>query len=349
MNELHTADVGVRPEAVEGSGHSPVLPHRSVGMRNKEVSAPKRPIIWRIRRKLMRLLGFFDINTFHQISIEPCFNYCNLRCPYCPVGKGLKLRGMPTGMMSLAVFKSICAKSLKDFTGQILLYNWGEPFLNPELPAIVRHAKKHSMACLCLNSNFSWKYDDRILDILECLENDIIVISCDGYSQKTCEKYRIGVDFDLVMHNVELIIKHKKPQTQLHWQYLRFPWNLDEVNAAAEFCESRQIGFYVSDGGTTPSYPILPAPHALDQSQSRCDFFRAAAINFDGEVYPCCAYYGPPTYSLGNASKTSLQEIFSRGKGKQMLDYLTFQSSGDDSLFCKHCVERNTGLLESWK
>ena len=148
------------------------------------------------------------------------------------------------------------------------------------------------MARLLLNSNFSWKFDDRVLEILDCLEDDTIIISCDGYSQETCEKYRVGVDFDLVMHNVELINNRKKPQTQLHWQYLRFPWNLDEVEAAAEFCKSRQIGSSRGTGGITPDYPMLPTPRTPDPGKSRCDFFRSAlSINFDGEVYPCCAVF----------------------------------------------------------
>jgi len=31
-------------------------------------------------------------------------------------------------MMSLELFQKICEKSLARFTGQIALYNWGEPF-----------------------------------------------------------------------------------------------------------------------------------------------------------------------------------------------------------------------------
>jgi radical SAM protein with 4Fe4S-binding SPASM domain len=201
-----------------------------------------------------------------------------------------------------------------------------------------------------LNSNFSWKYDDRLLDILDSLENDAIVISCDGFSQEVCEQYRVGVNFDLVMHNIELISRHRKPQTKVKWQYLGFPWNHAEEKAAADYCQSRHIDFHLGRGGVTPNYPMLPSRRVPKEEQSRCDVFRGSlTINFDGEIYPCCMYYGPATYSLGNASKTSVQKIFSRGKGKAMLDYLTVQSPGNDAIFCKHCVERDTGLVESWK
>jgi radical SAM protein with 4Fe4S-binding SPASM domain len=304
-----------------------------------------------VRHRIRSFLARFDlVNTFHQVFIEPCFNYCNLRCPYCPVGQGLQLRDAPSGMMRLPMFKQIWDKSFRRYTGRVALYNWGEPFLNPDLPDMVRYVKQHSRARLLLNSNFSWRHDDRLLDILACLDEDAIVISCDGFSQETCEKYRVGVDFSLVMHNVEWINVHRKPQTQLHWQYLKFPWNHDEIEQAEAYCKARDIIFRVGTGGIADSYPILPSPRTSQPDRSRCEFFRGAlSINFDGEVYPCCSYYGPASYSLGNAATTGIHDIFSRGRGRDMLEYLALRSEGDDRLFCKHCVERNLGVVESWK
>jgi radical SAM protein with 4Fe4S-binding SPASM domain len=294
--------------------------------------------------------GPADPPLFNRIFIEPCFNYCKLRCPYCPVGQGLQLRDTPRGMMSLDMFRRIWAKSLTNFTGQIALYNWGEPFLNPDLPGMVRHVRQNSRAVLILNSTFSLKIDDRLAETLGYLDRDTVILSCDGFSQATCEKYRVNVDFDLVMHNVELICRHKKPQTEFLWQYLKFPWNNDEIAPAEEYCKRNRIGFYTGTGGIAPIYPMLPSPRSENPQQCRCDFFRnSLSINFDGGVYPCCAYYGPPKYCLGNAAEQTIEDIFSGGKGREMLDYLTFKSDGNDGIFCKHCVEKDAAELESWK
>ena len=119
---------------------------------------------------------------------------------------------------------------------------------------------------------------------------------------------------------------------------------------AEAFCRTKQIGFYSSQGGISPAYPMLPTPQVAKQNKSRCQFYRESlSINFDGGIYPCCAYYGPPQYCLGNAAEESIEEVFTRGKGKEMLDYLAHRSAGSDGLFCKHCVERNVALLESWR
>lgn len=229
------------------------------------------------------------------------------------------------------------------------MYNWGESFLNPEIDEIVDFLKKNTKARIMLNSSFSFSCDDRIKKILGSLKEDIIIISCDGFSQATCEEYRKSVDFDKVMHNITLIKDNKKPETRLVWQYLEFPWNLDEIKPAEEYCRKHNIVFYTQMGGITPDYPLLPTPHTLNKKKLRCGFFlEALTINPDGNVYPCCAYYGPRRFSIGNAMENSIEEIFTSGKGKEMVDYLTYKSQGSDDLFCKHCVERNTAVLEGW-
>ena len=213
-------------------------------------------------RRRQAINGSLDVNFFNLIFIEPCFNSCNLRCPYCPVGQGLKLKDMSRGMMSLDLFRQIWAKSFARYRGKIGLYNWGEPFLNPDLPGMVRHVKENSPASLVLNSNFSFRFDDRVTEIVKRLDSDRIVISCDGYSQETCERYRVNVDFGLVMHNIELIVRHKKQQTKLLWQYLRFPWNLHEVEAAEEFASGSRSSFIWATAGSRRTIPSCrpPAP-----------------------------------------------------------------------------------------
>ena len=299
---------------------------------------PKRP---RLRRK-------FNINQFTEIFIDPAFNICQLTCPYCPVGTRLKLGGMARGLMSLDDFRAIWDRSLTGFRGELKLYNWGEAFLNPALPDIIAFIKAHPRVTVTLNSNFSFRFDGRMERIMESLDRDLIIISCDGFSQATCEQYRKGVRFEKVIHNIELMRKKRKPETRLSWQYLLFPWNQDEVESARAFCEAREIHFYTAEGGITPNYPMLPTPSSRDK-KLQCDrFLDALCIDAHGDVYPCCAYYGPAKYSLGNAKTQSLEAIFTAGKGKEMVDYLTGVSGGTYDLFCRHCMERNVNEFESW-
>jgi len=262
----------------------------------------------------------------------------------------LKLKDTPKGMLKIESLRDICEISLKEYRGNIGLYNWGEPFLNPELQEIVKYLKENTKSTLIINSNFSFSDDTRLKDVLSHLNRDVIIISCDGFSQETCEKYRKNVDFDKIIHNIKIIIENRPPYTTLMWQYLKFPWSLNEIDDAKKFCENNNIIFYSGTGGITPDYPMFPTPVTKNPDKMRCEFFyNTLVINFDGEVLPCCAYYGPNKYSLGNARKISLEDIFTKYKGKEMLDYLSYKTTGNDNLFCKHCMERNSKELDSWK
>ncbi len=303
----------------------------------------------RILRSYAGIRRSFDINHFINIFIDPAFNTCNLNCIYCPAGLKLNIKETPPEMMTLDTLKVICSKSLREFRGKICLYNWGESFLNPEIDGMVRFIKENTKARIMLNSNLSFINDDLIKRILKPLKGDIVLISCDGFSQATCEEYRKGTDFDKVLHNIELIRDYKNPETQFAWQYLEFPWNHDDIKPAEEYSRKNDIIFYTQVGGITPDYPMLPTPNTLNKKKLRCGFFlEGLTINPDGEVYPCCSYFGPKRFSIGNAAENTLEEIFMQGKGKDMIDYLTYKSEGNDDLFCKRCIERNTGDIENW-
>ncbi len=295
----------------------------------------------------MRFSNNSTLDKFKRISIEPC-NICQLKCIYCPTGIGLQLKDTPKGMLTLDTVEKICSTSLKGYKGQIALYNWGEPFLNPDLPGIIKHLKNETKAQLIINSNFSFQNDIRLKEVLKYLDKDIVIISCDGFSQEICEKYRKNVDFKKIMHNIDLLIQNRHSIT-LIWQYLEFPWSLEEIEKARKYCKTRKISFYTQIGGNTCNYPMLPIPSTKNPNKFRCDFlFDNLVINYDGEVYPCCAYYGPKKYSLGNASTTSIETIFTKGKGKMMLDYLSYKMPGNEEIFCTFCVERNSIVLGSW-
>src|SRR5208337_3213314 len=65
-------------------------------------------------------------------------NYCNLRCPFCPVTLGL---GRGLGHMKLDMFTEIIDQ-LRDYLLLILFWDWGEPFLNPDAYEMIQYARK---------------------------------------------------------------------------------------------------------------------------------------------------------------------------------------------------------------
>ena len=54
---------------------------------------------------------------------------CNLSCALCPVTKGLE---RPQGHMDPALFRRLLDET-GDFVFTLLFWDWGEPFVNPDI------------------------------------------------------------------------------------------------------------------------------------------------------------------------------------------------------------------------
>src|SRR5512135_3607653 len=69
------------------------------------------------------------------VCIDPV-NICQLKCPLCPTGADRL--NYEREMMPLATFKIVICNL--PFIKKIDLFNWGEPFLNPDILEMVRYA-----------------------------------------------------------------------------------------------------------------------------------------------------------------------------------------------------------------
>ena len=134
--------------------------------------------------------------------IEPT-NICNLKCPLCPSGAGLLKR--ERGYMSLSLFKSIIDE-IEKHTFMLLLWNQGEPFLNPDFLEMVKYA--HSKKLFMMTSTNA----NILPDPKEIVRSglDMILISFDGATQETYNKYRMNGDLAKVLNNVRELVKAKK-------------------------------------------------------------------------------------------------------------------------------------------
>ena len=88
---------------------------------------------------------------------------CNLKCLSCPRAHGKSKHPSP-GFMTLDAFKKVLSKIISEspLVGNIQLYQWGEPLLNPQLPQIIQHANAHGIKC-AVSSNLNLKTDYQAL------------------------------------------------------------------------------------------------------------------------------------------------------------------------------------------
>ena len=167
------------------------------------------------------------------LFIEPT-DICNLKCPLCPSGNGTLKRAK--GYMSLSVFKKVIDES-KDKTSLLVLWNQGEPFLNKDFLEMVRYASDHKLFSLVsTNANIMPDAEELVKSGL-----DSLIISIDGATQETYNKYRVNGDLETVISNVKKIVVAKRKLKSItpfiNWQFLVMKHNeheLEEIKKIAK-------------------------------------------------------------------------------------------------------------------
>src|SRR5262249_12339469 len=170
------------------------------------------------------------------LIIDPSWG-CQLRCPFCH-GNMVRAAGF-----SLPMLNERTVDKVLDLYGETLVqahfFNWGEPLLNRHFACFVKKARAYE-AWTTTSTNFSLEISEERLDEIIQSGLDLMIVSVDGTTQQTYEKYRRGGKLDLVLGNLCALMARKRALRSLtpevRFQFLDFPWThhqLDEARALA--------------------------------------------------------------------------------------------------------------------
>ena len=300
-----------------------------------------------IKQRWNMLLTFYNylvkklyLNNYPiSLTIDPC-NLCNLNCELCP--SGLKIPGRKQSIMRFDIFKKIideCGPYLWD----IYLFNWGEPLLNKELFRMIEYAKKyHIDTTVSTNLNY---FNEEVCKKLIESGLDILIVSLDGASQNSVQHYQKGSDFELVVSNMERIVKLKnKLDSKLplvQWRYLENTLNEHEIEKAKTL--AKQLGIdkleiasfrcNMADElflNNENQYQNVKSWLPKDEKLSMYDYKRKkkkkikklcrllwfeSVVNPYGSISPCCASWYERD-DFGNISSSSFIEIWNNQEYK---------------------------------
>lgn len=150
-----------------------------------------------------------DANTAPR---RPHFQYlidvsgaCNLRCPSCPVGNFVQGdfsdQKRTKGFMSLDLFRQVLDRIKRDNIGQstlIVLYNWGEPLIHPEIATIIRMIREYGFNP-AVSSNLN---TDINLKAVVKENPGYFRVSLSGYQQSVYERTHRNGQINLVLSNM---------------------------------------------------------------------------------------------------------------------------------------------------
>ncbi len=242
---------------------------------------------------------------------------CNLRCASCNMG----LKGIPKGgYMDIESYRRVVEKMIREipFMNSIYLYLWGEPFLHPQLPEIVKITNELGLA-LDISSNFN--YVNRLEEVVRAAP-DMITISCSGVG-KNYELTHKGGKWEKFRENVYLLREYMdkydaKINARLY--YHMYKHNLGEDYDTIQNM-ARELGFgfypiaaqifpekvyhYVLDGEDLPvemqevnDMLLFPVDDQLAYAYTQKDAWCATkkvfpTVRWDLSVVQCCNLMEP--------------------------------------------------------
>lgn len=319
-----------------------------------------------IQNKVVEWLKYrFNQNTLmpklpDAVTIDP-INVCNLDCPLC----ASKTQDYDKGKMSFDTFNMILNKipSLK----VVILFNWGEPLLYHETLNIIKESVSRRIYTI-IHTNFSFNQKTEFFDDLINSGLHQLVISADGASQETYEKYRVKGRFDWVIDNIKKTVEARKRlkrrDPKIVWKFIVNRFNEHEIIYAKKLAKELRIEITFDKMGLADDIPDLTFDGTLEERKKQwlpqnekfildyykngnrlpinnkpCNqLFTSAVINPDGKVAPCCWVTNKENV-WGDLMKESFEEIWYNDKyqySRNLFNKLDYHGDTKHTV-CTHC------------
>lgn len=270
---------------------------------------------------------------------------CNLKCPLCPVPSHLNRN---VGHMNMDTYTNVI-DSIAGYAKKIDLWNFGEPFLNPDIFAMIKYATDRKIKVrVSTNSTFLEEED---VEKIFWSNLSSIIVCLDGASKETHERYRIGSQFEKVKEGINRLAQRKRALGRdlpfIRLQYIVFSYNEHEIDTIIDLAEKMQVdqlalknlslGTWI-DGGIRESigkkllpkkdkyrkYLVEPdnALHLKIQDQVCSWAYENAVVLSNGDVTTCC-YDGSGKHTFANVNKDGgLLNILKSDKMKEVREQI---------------------------
>jgi MoaA/NifB/PqqE/SkfB family radical SAM enzyme len=268
-----------------------------------------------------KLIGFFRLIRYRNQDMHACdmigefiridaSTICQLQCPICPTANRIIAKSViGSNYLKFSNFKQFIDQNDKIKT--IELSNWGEIFLNPDLPKIIQYAHEHHVSLTAGNGVNLNRASEEVLKAVVTYKFKLINISIDGATNETYKQYRRNGNFDEVIKNIKKINEFKKRYHTVYpiliWQFIIMGHNEHELLSAKKKAKELNMIFFPKLNWDSSYSPIVDKEavrknaglsfvtrdeyfqkfqkdYILECSQ----FWTSPQINWDGKLLGCC-------------------------------------------------------------
>ncbi len=273
----------------------------------------------------------------NQVWIENT-NLCNAHCVMCPRDKMTR----PTGIMDFLLFEKLIREiSRYSQVNRIHLHNYGEPLIDPDLPAKIKFAKDYKIKFTYIVTNGSL-LNDSLAHTLIQNGLDRIKISFYGTDAPTYNNTMRGLDFEQTLSNTlnffNVRRKLNKTKPSIVIQYIPMETNNRQIQQFVHLFKSQINPVWNDKLNITQlhNYGRGKEFNIAGEKKFTCEFpWNTMVVLYTGEVVPCCMDFNGDII-LGDTNTQSIKDIWNNSSFKDIrkefmrLDYKNYN-------ICHHC------------
>ncbi len=240
-------------------------------------------------------------------------SHCQLACPVCPTANGLARPVLGAGHLKLANFERLLDQNPE--IREVELSNYGEMFLNPQLPDLLACAYERKVVVSGsngVNLNFA---SEAALNAVVKFRVRALTCSIDGATQETYSRYRINGQLERVLEHVDRIRDLRRLSGSafplLDWQFVAMGHNEHEIESARAMARARGMQFMPRLSWSPDHSPVVNhdlvriqtglgaatreefrEKKGVEYTRDIChQLWRAPVINWDGKMLGCCVNF----------------------------------------------------------
>ncbi|MGB0165891.1 MAG: radical SAM/SPASM domain-containing protein [Luteibaculum sp.] len=271
----------------------------------------KRPVVW---------------GKPFAMSIEPT-TACNLGCTECP--SGLKQFTRQTGNLRLADFKAWLPQ-IKQHLMYVNFYFQGEPLIHPNLCEAIAMANEAKIFT-AISSNAHFIGPEKAEELIRSGLKKII-ISIDGITQASYERYRVHGNLTKVFEGTKNLVEAKKRLGSsypiISWQMVVFSSNEEQIPEAKKLAKEFEVDeikfktaqFYEYKNG----HPLMPTNLKYSRYRQAKDgsyrinnklpnycwrLWQSSVLTWDGYAVPCC-FDKDAEHKMGKLNGVTFEDIW---------------------------------------
>jgi radical SAM protein with 4Fe4S-binding SPASM domain len=261
-----------------------------------------------------------------MLQIEPT-SLCNLSCTLCPTGRRELNRSYRH--MKSTEFRPII-DDMERYLLFLVLWDWGEPLMNPELPSMIRYASERGIKTVT-STNAHFLQNEAYVEELLSSGLTTLIVAVDSVSADNYKIYRKSGDLDAVLGGLRKAAAIKKrtgSETLINVRMVIMKQNEHEISAIEQMARNEgadvftvkslnpSCGIVAKDEELLPvnpqyrRYKYIPGTFERVRTDAICQrVWMMSNIFSNGDVVPCCYDYDSEM-KIGNVFETPFTKLW---------------------------------------